>query len=81
MTTTTSTNRDVPATGHVRALADRLDVELDAIEGTGVGGRIRPADVRAAADRRFAAQTAFTPSPAAPDDGWFPGCPTPVIEP
>ncbi|MCD2191675.1 E3 binding domain-containing protein [Actinomycetospora soli] len=70
------------ATPAVRKLADQLSVPLDACTGTGVGGRIRLADVRNASDRRMSAQSAFaTPPPVPhPDDAWFPGVPTPKIE-
>lgn len=36
----------------VRATAERLRVDLRQVKGTGTGGRIRPADVRAASTTR-----------------------------
>jgi pyruvate dehydrogenase E2 component (dihydrolipoamide acetyltransferase) len=42
-------NREVAATPLVRRLAAQLGVSLAAVQATGVGGRIRKADVLAAA--------------------------------
>ena len=49
----------------VRKLAEANGIELDAITGTGVGGRIRKQDVLAAAAAKAAAATP-APEPAAP---------------
>jgi pyruvate/2-oxoglutarate dehydrogenase complex dihydrolipoamide acyltransferase (E2) component len=41
---------DISTTGAAAQLASELGVDLSSIEGTGKGGRITVADVRAAAD-------------------------------
>ena len=57
----TESNARARVTPAVRALANRAGVDLAAVTGTGVGGRITTGDVRAAA------------ATTRPDDGWFPG--------
>lgn len=52
------------ATPHVRAVARALGVDLSRVNGTGTGGRITPADVRAAAPASAA--------PNAPRDDAYP---------
>ncbi|GAA0271913.1 E3 binding domain-containing protein [Cryptosporangium japonicum] len=47
-------------TPHVRALAASTGVDLASVTGTGVGGRIRPADLPAAGTERAAARSVFT---------------------
>jgi pyruvate/2-oxoglutarate dehydrogenase complex dihydrolipoamide acyltransferase (E2) component len=59
--TVVEANAGVRATASVRALANRLGVRLANVPGTGVCGRIRPHDVRAAA--RPAAPAAPTLDP------------------
>ncbi|GAB2659979.1 2-oxoglutarate dehydrogenase, E2 component, dihydrolipoamide succinyltransferase [Kribbella swartbergensis] len=49
----------------VRKLAAEHDVDLNAVQGTGVGGRIRKQDVIAAAEARKAAAAAPAAAPAA----------------
>ena len=57
----------------MRRLAAQNDIDLSTITGTGVGGRIRKADVMAAVEARGAAQqapaapTSAAPAPAAPE--------------
>lgn len=70
------------ATPLVRRLAEQLDVPLASCTGTGIGGRIRTTDVRAASTRRMSAQAAFAAPPQSPhpDDGWFPGVTVPHID-
>ena len=55
-------NAGVTATPRVRALADRLGVRLADVTGTGAGGRVTPADVRAAAPREPAPVARLVPS-------------------
>jgi len=50
----------------VRKLANEHDIDLTALTGTGVGGRIRKQDVLAAAERKQQAGKAPEPTPAAP---------------
>ncbi|WP_138442925.1 2-oxoglutarate dehydrogenase, E2 component, dihydrolipoamide succinyltransferase [Sinomonas susongensis] len=50
----------------VRKLANQQGVDLSAVKGTGVGGRIRKQDVIAAAEAQKAAQQAAAPAPAQP---------------
>ncbi|MDN5797778.1 MAG: 2-oxoglutarate dehydrogenase, E2 component, dihydrolipoamide succinyltransferase, partial [Intrasporangium sp.] len=63
----------------VRKLATQHNVDLSALAGTGVGGRIRKQDVLDAAEaaRQPAAQPAI-PTPAAPSPGAPPAAPTSV---
>jgi pyruvate dehydrogenase E2 component (dihydrolipoamide acetyltransferase) len=57
----------VPATPATRRLARELSVDLHAVRGSGPGGRILDADVRAAAGARApAAPTEARPQPATP---------------
>jgi pyruvate dehydrogenase E2 component (dihydrolipoamide acetyltransferase) len=73
----------------VRRLANQNDVDLSAVKGTGVGGRIRKQDVLDAAEARKAAQAEpaqqagpAAPSPAAPAGGAAPSKPAaPAVEP
>ncbi len=48
----------------VRKLATENNIDLAAITGTGVGGRIRKQDVLAAAEQKAQAKTAAAPTPA-----------------
>ncbi|MCV7412810.1 dihydrolipoamide acetyltransferase [Mycobacterium florentinum] len=50
----------------VRKLATENDIDLAAVKGTGVGGRIRKQDVLAAAEKKKEAAKAPAPAPAAP---------------
>ena len=52
----------VRATPYAAAEAARLGVDLASVTGTGVGGRIRPADVRAAAPSAAAAAASVAPT-------------------
>ena len=67
------TNAGAYVTPLVRRLAAQNDIDLSTITGTGVGGRIRKADVMAAVDARGAAQpapaatTSAAPAAAAPE--------------
>jgi pyruvate dehydrogenase E2 component (dihydrolipoamide acetyltransferase) len=61
---TASQPLDAYVTPIVRKLATELGVNLAAVTGTGVGGRIRKEDVQAAAPK--AAPAAVAPTPAAP---------------
>ncbi len=68
----------------VRKLANEHDVDLTALTGTGVGGRIRKQDVLAAAERKQQARTAPEPAPAAPgkaapDSGKAAPAPAPAL--
>ncbi len=66
----------VPASPLVRRLADDLGVDLAAVEGTGVGGRVTRADVQRAGSRAAsapAAAAAPTQAPAAPTTKHRPG--------
>ncbi len=70
----------------VRRLANQNDVDLSAVKGTGVGGRIRKLDVLDAAEARKAAQAEpaqqAAPAPAAPVGGAAPSKPAaPAVEP
>ena len=57
---------DVPyVTPLVRKLADKHGVDLNQVEGTGVGGRIRKQDVLAAAKGETASESAAAEKPAA----------------
>ncbi|MEY8015784.1 2-oxoglutarate dehydrogenase, E2 component, dihydrolipoamide succinyltransferase [Mycobacterium servetii] len=49
----------------VRKLANEHDIDLNAVTGTGVGGRIRKQDVLAAAEQKKQATRAPAPAPAA----------------
>ncbi|MFF3449308.1 2-oxoglutarate dehydrogenase, E2 component, dihydrolipoamide succinyltransferase [Streptomyces sp. NPDC002667] len=60
----------------VRKLAAENGVDLAAVRGTGVGGRIRKQDVLAAAEAAKAASAAQAPAPAAP----APAKKAPVLE-
>ncbi|MBH5299646.1 2-oxoglutarate dehydrogenase, E2 component, dihydrolipoamide succinyltransferase [Corynebacterium silvaticum] len=61
-------NQNVPyVTPLVRKLADKHGVDLNAIEGTGVGGRIRKQDVLAAAGQGSEPAPAAAPAAAAKD--------------
>ncbi|MEM4254884.1 MAG: dihydrolipoamide acetyltransferase family protein [Candidatus Norongarragalinales archaeon] len=51
------------ATPAVRALAQKLGVDLNSVKGTGVGGRIMPSDVENAAKNPAQAQPAKTQQP------------------
>ena len=70
---TSDANAGAYVTPLVRRLAAQNDIELSTITGTGVGGRIRKADVMAAVEARGAAQqapaapTSAAPAPAAPE--------------
>ena len=70
---TSEANAGAYVTPLVRRLAAQNDIELSTITGTGVGGRIRKADVMAAVEARGAAQqapaapTSAAPAPAAPE--------------
>ena len=57
--------RPVPATPAVRRLAREIGVDIDAVTGTGPGGRILPDDVKATAKRLLQAPAAGA-LPAAP---------------
>ncbi len=57
--------RPIPATPAVRRLAREIGVAIDAVTGTGPGGRILPDDVKATAKRLLQAPAAG-PAPAAP---------------
>jgi len=59
----------------VRKLASENDIDLTAIKGSGVGGRIRKQDVLAAVDERSKAKAA--PTPAAPTRSVAPTAPAP----
>ncbi|MGF0319904.1 2-oxoglutarate dehydrogenase, E2 component, dihydrolipoamide succinyltransferase [Nocardia fluminea] len=61
-----SSNGSTPyVTPLVRKLADENDVDLSALTGSGVGGRIRKQDVLAAAEAKKAPAEAPAPAPAA----------------
>jgi len=70
---TSDANAGAYVTPLVRRLAAQNDIDLSTITGTGVGGRIRKADVMAAVEARGAAQqapaatTSVAPAPAAPE--------------
>jgi 2-oxoglutarate dehydrogenase E2 component (dihydrolipoamide succinyltransferase) len=70
---TSEANAGAYVTPLVRRLAAQNNIELSTITGTGVGGRIRKADVMAAVEARGAAQqapaapTSAAPVPAAPE--------------
>ncbi|MDA9790808.1 2-oxoglutarate dehydrogenase, E2 component, dihydrolipoamide succinyltransferase [bacterium] len=70
---TSEANAGAYVTPLVRRLAAQNDIDLSTITGTGVGGRIRKADVMAAVEARGAAQqapaapTSAAPVPAAPE--------------
>ena len=70
---TSDANAGAYVTPLVRRLAAQNDIDLSTITGTGVGGRIRKADVMAAVETRGAAQqaptatTSVAPAPAAPE--------------
>ena len=70
---TSDANAGAYVTPLVRRLAAQNDIDLSTITGTGVGGRIRKADVMAAVEARGAAQqapaapTSAAPAPAAPE--------------
>ncbi|WP_190817503.1 2-oxoglutarate dehydrogenase, E2 component, dihydrolipoamide succinyltransferase [Saccharopolyspora pogona] len=59
----------------VRKLANEHGIDLSAIRGSGVGGRIRKQDVQAAIDAKQA------PAPTAPAAAAAPSAPAPVAEP
>ncbi|MBB5156187.1 2-oxoglutarate dehydrogenase, E2 component, dihydrolipoamide succinyltransferase [Saccharopolyspora phatthalungensis] len=63
----------------VRKMANEHGIDLSAIKGSGVGGRIRKQDVQAAIDAKQAAPApaAPTPTPAAA----APSAPAPTVEP
>ncbi|MBM7825529.1 2-oxoglutarate dehydrogenase E2 component (dihydrolipoamide succinyltransferase) [Arcanobacterium pluranimalium] len=50
----------------VRKLAKELDVDLNSVKGTGVGGRVRRQDIEAAAETAKAAANAAAPVASAP---------------
>ena len=70
---TSDANAGAYVTPLVRRLAAQNDIDLSTITGTGVGGRIRKADVMAAVEARGAAQqapaatTSVAPAPPAPE--------------
>jgi 2-oxoglutarate dehydrogenase E2 component (dihydrolipoamide succinyltransferase) len=70
---TSEANAGAYVTPLVRRLAAQNNIDLSTITGTGVGGRIRKADVMAAVEARGAAQqapaapTSAAPVPAAPE--------------
>ncbi|HZN17849.1 MAG TPA: 2-oxoglutarate dehydrogenase, E2 component, dihydrolipoamide succinyltransferase [Micromonosporaceae bacterium] len=64
----------------VRKLASEHGVELTAVKGTGVGGRIRKQDVLEAADRKRAEAAARTAAPARPAEPQ-PAEATPAVKP
>ncbi|MDR0837065.1 MAG: 2-oxo acid dehydrogenase subunit E2 [Propionibacteriaceae bacterium] len=65
----------------VRKLAGDLDVDLNAVVGTGVGGRIRKEDVQAAADASAAQRAVSTDEPANEAAGAATGARTTVLLP
>lgn len=56
----------IPATPAVRRLAREIGVAIDAVTGSGPGGRILPDDVKATAKRLLQTPAAAGPAPAAP---------------
>ena len=58
--------RPIPATPAVRRLAREIGVAIDAVTGTGPGGRILLDDVKATAKRLLQTPAAAGPAPAAP---------------
>ncbi|HET8684586.1 MAG TPA: 2-oxoglutarate dehydrogenase, E2 component, dihydrolipoamide succinyltransferase, partial [Micromonosporaceae bacterium] len=65
----------------VRKLASEHGVELTAVKGTGVGGRIRKQDVLEAADRERAEAAARTAAPAAQPAEAQPAQAAPAVKP